>query len=100
MSIRTAIDSSARDYWVKLFGQYGEELCRSIPRRIKAALLASKKVASVDDSADVRPVAAVKSGADSMILEGLYRGDSVKLLFRATLDKEGNVSEINSIEIK
>ena len=99
MTTKTAVDSSAKTYWELLFGSYGTELCRDIPRRIKAALLANKKIANIDDASDIRPVASAKD-ENGTVLEGLYRDQSAKLLFRAMLDNEGNVKEIKTIEIK
>ena len=96
---KTALDNAAKEYWKLLFGEYGEALVRDIPRRIKAALLENKKVASVDDSADVRPVAAARHN-DGMLLEGVYNDGQKKLLFRASIDSTGNIEEINTIEIR
>lgn len=96
---KEAIDQAAKDYWKKLYGEYGESLVRDIPRRIKAALVANKKVASVDESADIRPVASA-SVDGGVVLEGLYSDSGTKLLFRATLDTSGDVQEIQTIEIR
>jgi hypothetical protein len=97
---KTAVDQAAKDYWSDLFGEYGDALCRDIPRRIKAALLANKKVASVDDSrVDIKPVASAKDG-DNFLVEGLYCDESVKLLFKATLDKAGQVSAVETLEVR
>lgn len=96
---KVALDQAAKDYWKLLYGEYGEALTRDIPRRIKAALLANKKVASVDDGADIRPVASAKDG-DKTLVEGLYSDASTKLLFKATLDSEGQVSEVEAIEVR
>lgn len=96
---KQAIDSAAKSYWELLYGEYGTALCRDIPRRIKAALLANKKVASIDDAADVRPFAKASYG-DGTLVEGIYEAAGTKLLFRATLDKLGNVSDIATLEIR
>lgn len=96
---KQALDQAAKDYWKLLYGEYGEALVRDIPRRIKAALLANKKVASIDEAADIRPVAKARF-EDGMFIEGLYESGAQKLLFRATLDQGGNVSDIQSIELR
>ena len=97
--VKKAVDQAAKDYWRLLWDAYGEQLVKDIPRRIKAALVANKKVASIDESADVRAIAAAKVDTGSVV-EGVYHSDGAKLLFRANLDKEGNVSEIQTINLK
>ena len=99
MNKKTAIDQNAKSYWAKLYGEYGEDLCRDIPRRIKAALVANSKVASVSDQANICPVASAQFD-DNIVVEGLFNDDGAKMLFRATLDKAGNVAEVKTIQIK
>lgn len=96
---KVAVDNAAKDYWKTLYGEYGEALVRDIPRRIKAALHANKKVASVDESADLYPIGSARHG-DGLLLEGLYKDASKKYLFRAQLDKVGNVTELHTIEVR
>jgi hypothetical protein len=96
---KVAVDQDAKNYWKLLFGEYGDALVRDIPRRIKAALVANKKVASAGDEGTLRPVASVKDG-ETTIVEGVYSDTSKKLLFKATLDKEGNVSAIDTVEVR
>lgn len=96
---KTAVDAAAKTYWEKLYGDYGTQLTRDIPRRIKAALVANKKVAAVSQDAVLIPSAIAKTAA-GVVVEGLYTDASAKMLFSATLDVEGNVKEVSSIEIK
>lgn len=95
---KTAIDSAAKSYWRLLFGDYGEQLTRDIPRRIKASLVANKKVASTEEGM-VIPTAHVSVDGDLKI-EGMYRDSSTKLMFMATLDKSGNVKDIKSFNLR
>jgi len=99
---KIAVDEAAKKYWKMLFKElgYGEALVRDIPRRIKAALVDNKKVASVNESAVVVPVAHAVDG-DNRIIEGIYSdGAKSKLLFRASLDSRGDVTEIRTINIR
>lgn len=95
---KIAIDDAAKKYWKLLYGEYGEQLVRDIPRRIKAALVANKKLASVDEGI-VLPTAHVVSG-DKLLVEGMYRDSTTKMLFLATLDKDCNVQELKSFNLR
>jgi len=95
---KVALDGSAKEYWKFLYGEYGEDLVRDIPRRIKAALQTNRKIASVDD-ANVTPVAHARS-ADGMLVEGIYTDNNQRLLFRATIAQSGEVSDVQSIEVR
>lgn len=95
---KIAIDDAAKKYWKLLWGEYGEQLVRDIPRRIKAALVANKKLASVEEGI-VLPTAHVVSG-DNLLVEGMYRDSNTKMLFLATLDKELNVKELKSFNLR
>jgi hypothetical protein len=96
---KVAVDQAAKDYWKLLYGEYGEALVRDIPRRIKAALLENKKVAMINEAALLLPVAHAKSGED-LLIEGIYKDASTKLMFHVSLDKEGNVKGIKSFELR
>ena len=96
---KVALDSSAKDYWKFLYGEYGEDLVRDIPRRIKAALQTNRKTASVGNDATVTPVAHARS-ADGMLVEGIYTDDSQRLIFRATVSQSGDVSDVQAIEVR
>ena len=96
---KIAVDQAAKEYWKLLYGEYGESLVKDIPRRIKAALLAGKKVASVDDAALVLPIAHAKKGED-LLIEGIYKDASVRLFFHANVDKAGNVKEVKSFGLR
>ncbi len=58
---KVAIDEAAKKYWKLLYQEYGEQLVRDIPRRLKAALVANKKASNLDDGI-VIPTAHVRSG--------------------------------------
>jgi hypothetical protein len=99
---KIALDEAAKKYWKMLFKElgYGEALVRDIPRRIKAALVDNKKVAGVDASAVIIPVAHAVNG-ESRVIEGIYSdGSRSKLLFRAALDSRGDVTDIRTIAIR
>lgn len=96
---KKAVDEAAKKYFKLLWDDFGEALTRDIPRKIKAALLDNKKVASVDGQAMIIPVAHAKSGNEYM-LEGMYNSGTEKLMFLASLDKDGNVVSIKSFDIK
>jgi hypothetical protein len=99
MITKTAIDSAAKSYWKLLWGDYGQQLTRDIPRRIKAALVTNKKLASIDDVGVVIPTAHIKS-TEGLLVEGMYRNASTKLMFLATLDEDLNVKEIKSFDLR
>lgn len=96
---KLSVDDAAKQYWELLFAEFGKDLCRDIPRRIKAALHTGKKVASLDESALILPVAHAKDG-DSLLIEGIYKDAHVRLMFHADIDKSGSVKNLNSFEIR
>lgn len=96
---KVAVDQAAKDYWKLLWKEYGEALVRDIPRRLKAALVENKKVASVNESAVVMPVAHARS-ENGLLIEGIYKDATAKLMFHASLDKDGNVKELKSFELR
>lgn len=97
--IKVSVDAAAKKYWELLYKDYGRDLVRDIPRRIKAALMEHKKVASINETAKLVPTAHAIVG-DDLHLEGLYKDKSAKLMFHAELDKEGNVKDIKFFDIK
>jgi hypothetical protein len=96
---KVSVDASAREYWKKLYGDFGEAMVRDIPRRIKAALADMKKVASVDESASVLPLAHAKDD-DLVYIEGIYRDASTKMLFKASINSDGDVVEVKTVDLK
>jgi hypothetical protein len=96
---KVAVDQAAKDYWKLLWKDYGEALVRDIPRRLKAALVDNKKVASVNETATLIPVAHARSG-DEIHIEGIYKDKGAKLMFHASLDKDGNVKELKSFDLR
>ncbi len=97
---KIALDDAAKKYYKLLWGEYGEQLVREIPRRIKAALVANKKLASTGQEGIVLPVACVKEADGGLLVEGMYRDSDTKVMFLATLDKECNVREIKSFILR
>lgn len=96
---KVALDEAAKSYWKLLYGEYGEQLTKDVPRRIKAALFAEKKIASVDEKALVVPVGHAKS-ADGVVVEGMYVDNTSKLMFRADLTASGDVVGIKYFDLK
>lgn len=96
---KVSVDEAAKRYWELLYKDYGKDLVRDIPRRIKAALMEHKKVATINETARLVPVAHAKVG-EEVHLEGLYKDKSAKLMFHAELDKDGNVKDIKFFDIK
>jgi hypothetical protein len=96
---KVSIDESAKQYWKLLWGEYGEELVKNIPRRVKASLLDSKRVASIDENALVLPLAHAKKGTDLM-LEGLYKDATIRLVFQATISDKGDIKDLKNFEIR
>ena len=96
---KKAVDEAAKKYWKLLYKDYGEALTRDIPRRIKAALVDGKKVASLNETATLLPVAHARSDND-LIVEGIYRDASTKLMFQAVFDSELNVKEVKSFGLR
>jgi hypothetical protein len=97
---KVAVDSAAKDYWKLLWADYGEALCRDMPRRIKASLAEHKKVAAVDESATLKPLAHARVANDKMVVEGLYKDASSKLMFRVTMDNDGNIVDLKTVELR
>lgn len=95
---KIALDDAAKKYWELLWSEYGEALTRDIPRRIKAALVSKKRLASVDDAARILPIAHVKT-AGVVIIEGVYSDNSGKLMFQAKLNNSGEVQDVRFFDI-
>lgn len=96
---KTALDEAAKSYWKLLYGEYGEQLVRDIPRRIKAALFANSKIASIDDAAVVLPIAH-QASESGFVVEGTYEDNSSKLMFRAMIGSNGEVSDIRYFDLR
>lgn len=96
---KKSVDSAAKAYFKLLWEEYGEDLVRDIPRRIKAALQSNKKVASVSDSAMILPIAHGKSDDGCLLLEGVFNDGAARLVFHASFDKEGNVVDVKSFNL-
>lgn len=96
---KIALDEAAKAYWKLLFGEYGEQLTRDVPRRIKAALFEKKKVASINESALIVPIGHAKVGTNT-IVEGMYTDNATRLMFRADLDSEGEVVDIKYFDLR
>lgn len=94
-----AVDEATKAYWRLLFREYGESLVKDIPRRIKAELAKTVKVASADDSFEVVPTGTAKIGS-AMHLEGMYKDASTHLLFSAVVNEDGSITEIKTIDLK
>jgi hypothetical protein len=47
---KTAVDSTAEDYWIQYFGPYGKTFVKKIPRRV-ASILVPRTAARGDDHA-------------------------------------------------
>lgn len=99
MTIKTAVDTAAKDYWKLLFGDYGEQLVKDIPRRVKAALVTSNKVAAVSDDGVVLPIAH-KASDSEVVVEGVYRDASNKMMFLATILVDGTVKDVKAFGLK
>lgn len=96
---KIAIDDAAKTYWKLLYSEYGEQLVRDIPRRIKAALFEKKKVASVNEKAELLPLAHVAT-EDGLKVEGMYNDGSTKLMFRADFNSDGDIVDIKYFDLK
>ncbi len=97
---KIALDDAAKKYYKLLWGEYGEQLVREIPRRIKAALIANKRLASAQEEGIVLPAACVRAADGGLLIEGMYRDSGTKVMFLASLDKECNVREIKSFQLR
>jgi hypothetical protein len=97
MLIKVAVDTAAKNYWKLLFGDYGEQLTKDVPRRVKAAL--AKKVANLSEECVVLPTAHVDIDGGVKV-EGMYRDANNKLMFLATINNTGEVTDIKSFDIK
>jgi hypothetical protein len=94
---KTAIDSTAKDYWSSYFGPYGKELVRDIKKRVLAALHTAKRTASADG--EIRPLAFVRMG-EGFTIEAAVRSGDQRLLICAALDAQGNVLAIRGLDAR
>jgi hypothetical protein len=99
VTTKTAVDQAAKDYWISFYKEYGQTWVKDVPRKIKAALIANKRVAAKSD--DVQPgqiellaFAEIKTGG--VRLEGVFKADK-KLAFTVDFSKAGEVQEIQSL---
>ncbi len=95
--IKQGVDDAAKKYWQLLFEEYGSQLVKDVPRRIKAELDKSRKVAS-SETATLSPVAAAKDG-DVTVVEGIFQDGDVSLLFTASVKSDGTVDNVHLLEI-
>lgn len=94
---KIAIDSAAKSYWQKLFGEYGETMTREIPRKIKASIDSVSKTASAEIGR-VIPIGYSKNG-NTTILEGHYRQADKNYLFVAKI-VGNNIDSVQATEVK
>ena len=97
---KIALDDAAKAYWKLLWSDYGSDLVRDIPRRIKAALVANKRLASTDQEGIILPAACVKAADGGLLVEGIYRDANTKMMFLATLSKNCEVKDIKSFQLR
>lgn len=97
---KTAVDAAAKSYWKLLYGEFGEALVRDIPRRIKAALVTNKRLASTGQEGIVLPAACVRADDGGLLVEGMYRDATTKVMFLATLNKECEVTDVKSFQLR
>ena len=106
--LRTAVDSTAEDYWESYFGTYGKQWVRKIPRRVATALIAR--------TANLQPGAAAELAAQAVVtpimprpvitqervfleaaLDLTENGRTTRRLFCAEFDHEGKLLSLDSI---
>lgn len=101
VTTKTAVDQAAKDYWISFYKEYGETWVKDVPRKIKAALIAKKRVAAATDEVrpgQIQPLAHVAFKTGGFRLEGIYQAsDNKKLMFVADFNKAGEVQDINSV---
>lgn len=102
---RVAVDKTAEDYWVSLFGEYGRQFVREIPRVIKAAVLPEfRRAAAAGSRVDMRNASVVYLGhgvtaANGLIVDGIVKTASTETgsrLFCAEFSEEGDLLDIST----
>lgn len=105
---RTAVDSTAEDYWETYFGPYGKQWVRKIPRRVATALIgriaglqpgAAAELAAQARVTPVMPRPVITQ--DRVYLEAALDltqgGKTTRRLFCAEFDHEGKLLALDSI---
>jgi hypothetical protein len=99
---KTALDDAAKAYWKDYFKDYGASWVRDIPRKIKASLMANKRIAAKTAEAtddQVRPLAKHVAEDGSVTLEGVYKASNGTLLFVADFTPDGEVKALDALNI-
>ena len=103
---KVAIDSFAKAYWIKLYGEYGKMFVRDIPRKIKRAaaleLAPGQKTASdeFDASGSVVPCGHAILDNGGIAIEGVFEHDTIgKFAFQTRFNENGEVTSFDSIKL-
>ena len=98
---KVALDEAAKKYWKQLFKElgYGEELVKEISRRIKASF-DKKTAAAASDNDVVSPIAHVAGANGGHVIEGVYANAKTRMLFVASIDKDGTVSGVKTVALR
>jgi hypothetical protein len=100
---KTAVDQAAKDYWISFYKEYGETWVRDVPRKVKAALIADKRIAAKDTEVQpgqLYPLAHARLSTGGIRVEGIYRaGGEKRLAFVVDFDKDGASKDIKTYEL-
>lgn len=103
---KIAVDEVAKSYWEQYFADsgYGSAWVREIPKKIKAALSASTRVASLAHQAsgaspDIRPVANVIDDQGVSLEAFAVYPDRRVVAFVAEFDHQGRLRDFDAVKV-
>jgi len=98
---KTAVDSTAKDYWTTYMKEFGAMWVRDIPRRIKQAVRREIKANDIDG--DLVPIASDVSKDKTLSVEAAFVGkvDGVdsKILITASFSADGKMQSLDTTRI-
>lgn len=103
---KVAVDQVAQSYWEEYFADsgYGSAWVRDIPKKVKAALAASSRVASLGRQAsastpDIRPVANVIDDSGVSLEAFAVYPDRKVVAFVAEFDHQGRLRDFDAVKV-
>lgn len=99
---KTAVDKASADYWTTYFKDYGRAWVRTIPRRIKTAMVNTKDLAIKTAEGGVKPLA-YNATADGLSIEAAFSGKvdgkDASFLVMTEFDKDGKMLKFEATRV-
>jgi hypothetical protein len=98
---KTAVDKTAKDFWISYLKDYGQMWVRDLPRRIKQAVKRELKASTIEG--EVVPLAKDISKDNTLSVEAAFIGKvddkDAKVLITASFNGEGKLEDLDITRI-